>query len=474
MMIRRALPPSVADPRAVLLLGGAALAAATLGVLAAYDAKLAVGALGGLLVLVAVIVRPKLAAVILVMTIYPTTFSVGGVSVQRLGATIAVVAVVAHVLREGVHLRKAWLPLAAVLAYASLAVFSLAWTTSVHGTLTGLASLSISLSYMVAFAVLVRDAQDLRNILWMLAIWSVLLGLWWIVSYLRGISREFNPAGDSNFFSALQAIVLPLVLALAAHARRRGQRIGLYAGVAVIAASVVSTLSRGGIIVLLITILIVVIIPSRFLFPSGAGKLAFFIAGAAGFTVLVAVASTDLGHRIQDTLNDPSLASGRGDLALASIHGFHDHPIAGIGFGAFPDNSYQLLRTTPGVFIDAHQSCLLPGSTIRSSGTYCTGIAAHDAYLESLVELGVPGLVLFLSLLGVTALSLARSLRRALIANDALAVSVATALLIGLLAFALDSLSLSSETNRTLWMTIGLALALPGLIGPAALWRAAR
>ena len=472
MMRPVAAPPETAQ-LSPLVMGGAILAAVTLGVLAAYDARLAVGALAGLAVFVAVIAKPKFAALILVTTIYPTTFSVGGVSIQRLGATIAVIAVAAHVLREGVHLRRPWLLLGAVTAYALLALFSLAWTTSVPGTFTGLASLSISLSYMVAFALLVRDTGDVRRIMWTLAVWSVLLGIWWITSYLRGISREFNPAGDSNFFGALQAIALPLVLALAAHTERRALRVALYTGVAVIAASVVSTLSRGGIIVLLITTVIVLVLPSRLLFRSAGGKLAFFMMGMAGFAVLVAVASTDLGNRVQETLNDQTVANGRGDLALAAIHGFHDYPITGMGFGAFPPNSYQLLRTTPGVLLDAHQTCLLSGSTIRSSGTYCTGIAAHDAYLESLVEMGVPGLLCFLSVLCATTAALVRALRRALIVNTTFAVSVTTAMLVGLAAYALDSFSLSSETNRMLWMIIGLTLALPSMIGPARLWRAA-
>ena len=473
-MIRGAVPKSVADELRMPLLAGAVLAAGAFGVLSAYDAKLAVGAFGALIALVAIVVRPKLVACVLVMSIYPTTFSVGGLSVQRLGAAIAVIAVAAQLLREGVHLRNARLTLWIVAAYALYALMSLAWTVSIPGTFTGLGSLSISFAYMVAFAVLVRDGQDLRNILWTLVVWSVLLGLWWIGSYLKGVSREFNPAGDSNFFAALQAIALPLVLALAAHVRRRAVKIGLYAGVAVIAASVVSTLSRGGIAVLLITAIMIALIPHRYLFASGGQKFGFFMVTAAGFIILAAVAASDLGSRVQETLNDPNVANGRQDLALAALHGFHDHPILGLGIGAFPPSSYQLLRTTPGVFLAVHQSCLTPGSTIRSTGTYCTGIAAHNAYLESLVELGIPGLVLFLGIVGITAVSLVNAVRRALLVNDRFLVSVATAMLVGLIAFSLDSFSLSSETNRTFWMIVGITLALPALIGPARLWAGAK
>jgi hypothetical protein len=45
---------------------------------------------------------------------------------------------------------------------------------------------------------------------------------------------------------------------------------------------------------------------------------------------------------------------------------------------------------------------------------------------------------------------------------------VANALLIGLVAFALASLLLSTETSRILWFIVGMSLALPGMVRAAA------
>jgi O-antigen ligase len=185
---------------------------------------------------------------------------------------------------------------------------------------------------------------------------------------------------------------------------------------------------------------------------------------------LMVVAGAALSQRFAQALNDPSGGAGRGDLALAAFHGFHDHPLLGMGFGAFAPNSFQLLRSTPGVFLDLHLRCLASGSTVRAAGSFCKGQPVHNTYLESLVELGIPGLLLFVSILSVTLWSLVRTARLARLANDEFSASIAAALAIGLLGFALVSATLSTETNRTPWMIVALSLALPSMIGPASLW----
>jgi O-antigen ligase len=188
--------------------------------------------------------------------------------------------------------------------------------------------------------------------------------------------------------------------------------------------------------------------------------------------VLMATAGPTLSQRFEQTFNDPSGGAGRGDLALAALHGFHDHPVLGMGFGAFAPNSFQLLRSTPGVFLDLHLRCLASGSTVRASGSFCKGQPVHNTYVESLVELGIPGVLLFAGILAVTGWSLVRTARLARLVNDDFSASIAAALAIGLLGFALVSATLSTETNRTPWMIVALSLALPSMVGPRVLWGA--
>ena len=455
-----------------VLIAGAMLVAAGGGLLAAFSLKIAAAAVVGLIAVLAAIFRPVIVILILFLTVYPSTLTLAGVSIQRLGGPLALLVAMAQLLRGGVHFRRPTLTLVLVVAYVGLAAASFSWSSSASGTLDALASLGISLAYMAAVALVLKNSRDLRPIFWAVTLWSAGLGGWWILSYVRGDSREFNALGDPNFFAALQVVAVPLVLALIAHTERRALRLVLYGALVLIVGSIPACLSRGGMVALMVIGIVMAIVPSVYLFRSRTQKRKFFAAVAAMSIALVVIAGATLSQRFEQTFNDPSGGAGRGDLALAALHGFHDHPLLGMGFGAFAPNSFQLLRSTPGVFLDLHLRCLASGSTVRAAGSFCKGQPVHNTYLESLVELGIPGVLLFVSILAVGGWSLVQTARVARLANDGFSASIAAALAIGLLGFALVSATLSTETNRTPWMIVALSLALPSMVGPASLWSA--
>jgi O-antigen ligase len=95
-------------------------------------------------------------------------------------------------------------------------------------------------------------------------------------------------------------------------------------------------------------------------------------------------------------------------------------------------------------------------------------VFVHNAYLGSLAELGIPGLVLFTGLLGSTLLALRRTAARARRVGDLSLGRIANALVLSLIGWSVTSFFLSSETARPYWVAIGLALALPKLLPPAA------
>ena len=471
-MIGRVVRAEAPDTRGMMVVAGAVLAAVATGLLAAYNLMLGAAAVLALVVLAAAIFRPVLIVLLLFVSVYPSTFAVGGITIQRLGGPLAAITVAAQFLRGGVHIRAHKLTLWLVFGYVAVAAASLAWSLSPGATIDALAALAISVAYMAAVATVVRDAGELRAVLWVMTAWSAVLGAWWILSYLQGQSREFNVLGDPNFFSGLQVIVVPLAVALISHTSRRLLRLLLYAALAIIASSIVASLSRGGMVALLVVAVVMLIIPSGYVFRSGAHKLRFLGAAIAASMLVLALAGATLVQRFDQTLNDPTVGAGRGDLSLAALHGFHDHPVLGMGFGAFTSNSFQLLRTTPGVYLDLHLTCLDTGAGthFRATGSFCVGQPVHNTYLESLVELGIPGLLLFVGILAAATRSLVRSARLAKISNDRFSASAGAALAVGLLGFAVLAATLSAETNRSPWMIVGLSLALPAMVGPARLW----
>src|SRR5439155_1025118 len=292
------------DTLGMMVIGAAMLVAAATGIIAAISVKTAAAAVIGLVTMLAAIFRPVVVILILFLTVYPSTLTLAGISIQRLGGPLALLVVAA-----------------------------------------------------------------------------------------------------------------PLALALIGATRRRAARIVLYVALVLIAGSIPASLSRGGMVALILTGVVIAIIPSVYLFSSGAQKRNFFLGVAVMSVALTAMAGATLSQRFEQVLNDPSGGAGRGDLALAALHGFHDHPLLGMGFGAFPPNSFQLLRSTPGDYLDLHLRCLAGGSTVRAAGSFCTGQPVHNTYVESLVELGIPGVLLFSGVLLAAGWSLVRTSRLARVAN---------------------------------------------------------
>jgi O-antigen ligase len=424
-------------------------AAAAVGVLSAHDPLLALAAVVALIGVPTAVLRPTLVPPILVLSIFAEAVTIGGVTVGRLIAPLALIAVVSQLLQAPGSLAGVRAALALIGAYVFLAVASLIWTVSVSGTFDTLASLLVSLAYMAAFAVLVRAPSHLRRLLWAFALSSTGLALLWMAQYAIGVDRRFNAAGDPNFFAALQVVALPLVVVLLSRERDPLRRLALYLAMALIAASVLSTLSRGGFITLAIVVVLIVLLPARMLFPTRKEKAAFLLTAVVGLALLFPLAWGDLRHRFEVGFSQPNVAGGRGDLWLAATHGYRQHPFTGLGYGAFKQVSFQLLRTTPGVNLQEHLRFAV------RAGEY-----VHNAYLGSLVELGPLGLSLFVGVLGTTARLLRRTAREARLVGDPFVGSFANALFLSLLSFSVSSLLLSTETSRVLWLIVGLSLAL--------------
>jgi putative inorganic carbon (hco3(-)) transporter len=443
------------DTRLNLAVAGSALCVAVvIGALVPISPIIAVAALVALVAAPAAVIRPRLIPLILVVTVFAEALTIGGVTVGRLAAPLGLVAVISQASVSPLRLKDGRLTLGLATAYGLLAMVSLAWTVDVRATLESLASLGVSLVYMLAFATLVRTRRNLRAVMWTMLGCSVALGWLWISQFASGVDRRFSSAGDPNFFAALQVIVLPLFVVLASTQASLGKRILLYLALAVIGDSVISTLSRGGFVTLLLVVALITVLPSRVLFTAPREKLAFFTAAVIGLAILLPLARGPLGDRFNEGFSQSHVAGDRGDLWLAAIHGYALHPITGLGYGGFGGETFQLLRSTPGVNLAAH-------ARFRDSGEY-----VHNAYLGSLAELGPLGLVLFVGILGASARSLRRTAKRARAVGDGFLRSAANALLVGLLALAASSFLLSTETSRALWLMVGMSLALPRMVAP--------
>jgi putative inorganic carbon (hco3(-)) transporter len=423
------------------------------GVLTAIDILVGLLAAATVAAAVALAYRLDILAYGLVATIFfGEAFTVAGVTIGRIVAPIALLVVAIKLITDPVRLSGTerstikW-----VGAYSVVAVASFLWTQDLGGSIYALASLAIALTYMGSFALLIRHRAQLKALIGVAATSSVVLGIWWLVAHTQGVSRFSNEAGDPNYFAVYQVITLLLVLALASSMKRSTSRTLLLGAIVVIAASIIATLSRGGVLTLSAAALALLALPARTLFRSWTQKAAFFVAALIGLAIVMPVAWGQLQGRFEEQ-REGNIAGARGDLWLSSWRAYLDNPALGIGHGAYAPLSFDLIRNTPGANLANHRI-----EALRE------GRRVHNAYLESLAELGPLGLLTFVAILFAAGRSLLRTAQRAG-PDDPFIRSVSYALVVGLLAFAVSSLFLSSQTSRVLWMILGLSISLPGMI----------
>jgi O-antigen ligase len=233
--------------------------------------------------------------------------------------------------------------------------------------------------------------------------------------------------------------------------RNRLVQIGLVASVIAIISGMLTTLSRGGALSLIVVMIVMLIWPAWKLFPTRVHKVALFVVAIFGIVALITIPQRQVLPRLTSAFSQKDKGSGRVNAWLAARTSIKERPLLGLGYGGFLPASNDLMRRTPGVdLIDFDQRQ--------------RGLEPHNAYIGTTAELGFPGLALFVGILVSTGLALRRTARRARRVGATFIMRVANALLLSLIGWCVASIFLSSETNKPLWVMAGLAMALPRLL----------
>ena len=434
--------------------------AAGAGALAVRNAPAAAAIVVGLAVALIVFSDFRALPLFLVSTIFVESLAFGeGLTIGRLAGGLALAVVIVHRLaRETPGLRVDGVLLAGA-ALGAWALASAYWADDPSYVYRTLAAFVVSVGYVLACVVLIRNIRLLLLVFTTFVAGAGVFGLVSIASYVasgRVVGAE-GLQGDQNYFALYQVAALPLALALAAMEGRGGRRALLYAVVAIIVLSVVASLSRGGLVTLAVVVGATLLTPARLLFGSVARKVSYalILACTAAIALLVGAAPFLERFRTIFEISDPQAdrASGRIDLWRAAWNGFKEDPFFGLGAGNFQARALDLLQTTPGV--DLRRNYAVAGRVV------------HNSYLEVLTELGVIGLILFLTVLGFTVFKLVSTYRAAAAVGDLTIERCSVALLLALLAILVGGLTLSLEYGRLLWLLIGLAVALHALARPS-------
>jgi O-antigen ligase len=432
------------------------------------DWQMGVAVAAGVGFTLALLARPWLILPLAITTIFLEHLTFANMAVTRILAPPALLLVLAEILRGRARIRVD-LPFLCAGAYVVWAIASGMWTTSGEGTRFLLQSLAIALVYLIAFAALLNTERELRGLLYVWSFVAAILGALSVFAFgdmlkiphldLTQAGRSQGGVGDPDFFAGMQLVTVPLTLVLASDARNKTVRVLLYAATLCLLASTFTSLSRGGFIgIVVLGIFFLASKPER-LFNSRQEKaLALFVVavGMVGFfsrpwlrQEIVTRAESIYAPKNKDEQS----GAGRTNLWKTAAKQARDHPIGGIGYGTFPHVSQELLYQTPGVDTEIIQE--------RAAGH---NLVAHNTYLGTAAELGIVGVLIYLSVIISTAMLLARTAVRAVRLGAPFVGRVAHALLLGLAAWSVTSVFLSAETSRMFWVIVALSLALPKMI----------
>jgi O-antigen ligase len=305
--------------------------------------------------------------------------------------------------------------------------------------LTGLYVKTLALFWLVCE--IVNTRRRLLRIVWALAVMSAVPAAVTLTNYLSGRLRGERVLGyetalgaNPNDIALLLTVLLPLALGLFALERRPAVRVALAIIVVLDVAAVVITFSRGGFLALLVA-LALALGPWRRRVPYAARGTR---AGLIVLLLLIALALPGgyLAHMatIGDIDADPTgSAQARWTDMKAAVRFIAAHPVVGSGIG----NDILALNEARGPLWKS----------------------VHNVYLQYGVELGLPGLALFVALM-VSAVRAARAARRlAERQGDNEGAVLARAVQVALATFAVAGFFSTAGYHFPFYYLAGLAIA---------------
>lgn len=279
-------------------------------------------------------------------------------------------------------LRLPWDHLAlAVFLFSSLATLSLIWAPYKNAAVQWVMSI---LLYALLFMLLVQRLNTKTQVLIYLRLilgMGIFQGIVGIAQYMwlgeeRARGTFFNPNFFATYEAAVLLVALGLVLFLRQNEKSAPERVFIGTTIAITSVAFVLAQSRGALLALIGGISILGF--SRF------GKQ--FLAIATVCLAVGIIVPNPLSHRVINVGAEDPYAYTRLDIWKSSLSRLADTPL-GIGVGMYKHGSFQ-------------DRFPIKDSIVRY---WKRPESAHNEYLQIGVELGIPGLVIFLLGIGIWA-----------------------------------------------------------------------
>jgi O-antigen ligase len=326
---------------------------------------------------------------------------------------------------------------ASLVAMLGWCVLSFAWAFSPSSALSGASRYALDMLLIpIAFAAI----RERRHVIWVVGAFVIGAGVSGAYGFLHPAAaastyggRSVGLNGDPNAEATVLAAALPLLIALMVVYRDSARiRIAGAVGVLIMFAGLVDTLSREGLLSLAGVLVAAVVFGGRWR-RQAVALLVLGVVATAGYYFVLAPLSSRQRVTSADT-------SGRSSIWTIALRVFDAHPALGVGNDNFILVEHEYLNRA-GAIPSAYYIVTAPKVT-------------HDMYLESLVDLGVPGLLTMLAVLGTLLGACVKAARLFERIGDVRLELVSRAVVLAIVAVLVSEIFVSAEYAKYLWIPL--------------------
>jgi len=338
------------------------------------------------------------------------------------------------------HSHLAWL----MIAFLGWAVLTLLWAEQTGLGLTALSRYAPNLLLLPIAYTAVRQRRDLKLVLAAIVLGAVIAAVFGIIqppSSSVDNTRATGTVGDPNELAAALLVGLALGAGFAvARGCSSALRLGGLLAVPLCAAGIFLSVSRGGLIALGAMLVAGTVVAGRWRVAVAALLVAVAAGGVLYFTQLAPLPA-------RERVLASNGGSGRSELWKVGLRIVRAHTVGGVGVG----NSEHA----------AANYVLQPGVIHRSSLIFSSEpFPVHNTYLQVLVEMGVPGLLLFLAVIVVCLGCALRAARLAVQRRDVTLEALARAVFLALIGMLVADFFISVQYSKLLWTLLALCPAM--------------
>ncbi len=426
-------------------------AAALLGVLAAVQPALALGAVGGLVL--AYVAFSDLAlgfAVLAFLSFVDTLPTSGSLSPAKAAGLLVAVAWLARFsigsLRDerdffADHPQLTWM----LVAFFGWATLSLLWAPSPSAGTGALTRYAPNILLLPIGYTAVRTKRDLT-----IVIGAIILGAMVAASFavlqppnpeiVVESARATGTIGDPNELASVLLVGLALGAGFAiGRTRLPALRMAAALAVPLCAAGVFLSLSRGGLVALGALMVAGTIFAGRWRMAITLMLTVVALGGVFYFTQLAPLPA-------RERVSAAGGGTGRTDLWTVAWRMVQAHPFNGVGVGNFPNTSADY-TLRPGV--------IMRTDLIFNQQPFVT----HNTYLQILAETGIPGLLLFLGVIGACMNWMLRAARTWARRGNRAMEALARSMFLGLCGMLVADFFISVMYSKLLWVMLALGPA---------------